>query len=135
MSLPSIKVNQRNQAAVKFENKQSSGPRVVNFNEESLTRSPSNLDKFGDQPPNKHVNISQQINKMIPVRGPTLFEKRMNEFLHGPASKSGGLKKALIPMQRKSTVKNLIRSSTHDVKTAAAAATTIDGTNTSNNGG
>lgn len=26
---------------------------------------------------------------MIPVRGPTLFEKQLTEFVNGPASKSG----------------------------------------------
>lgn len=38
---------------------------------------------------NKQINISQEIHRLIPVRGPTLFEKQLNEFVHGVASKSG----------------------------------------------
>ena len=36
------------------------------------------------------VNIKQEINKMIPVRGPTIFEKQFTDFVHGKESKSGG---------------------------------------------
>jgi len=33
---------------------------------------------------------------MIPVRGPTFFEKQFNEFVHGNSSKSGISKNAVI---------------------------------------
>ena len=38
----------------------------------------------------EHFNISQEINRMIPVRGPTIFDKQFSEFIHGVQSKSGG---------------------------------------------
>ena len=103
INLPSI----RQSSQLPTIKKKQSGMRVVNFKEDFA--------HGGDSLKGKYINISQEITRMIPVRGPTLFEKQMSEFLHGPASKSGGVK-TLNPMVKKSTVKSLVRSSTHDVR-------------------
>lgn len=103
VSLPSIRQSQRNPVTLQQSaDKKPSGMRVVNFGHEQQ-----------DGSGHHHYNISQQINKMIPVRGPTIFERQMNEFLHGPASKSGGVKK-LGTMSKKISLK-MVRSSTHNV--------------------
>ena len=55
------------------------------------------------------LNISQEIQKMIPVRGPTQFERQMHEFVNGVTSKSG-LKKTIstrTSTQRKPSAINL----------------------------
>jgi len=39
-----------------------------------------------------HYNITHEIFRMIPVRGPTIFDKQMAEFINAPASKSGMMK-------------------------------------------
>lgn len=37
----------------------------------------------------ENFNIVKETQKMIPVRGPTLFDRQFNEFVHGVQSKSG----------------------------------------------
>ena len=70
--------------------------RNINFKEDNnpsgkepaLSTSKNNFGSTDSLLP-EQLNISQEIFRMIPVRGPTLFEKQFHEFVHGVQSKSG----------------------------------------------
>ena len=63
--------------------------RNVNFRDEPDGLTPGLSHSASAEKLSKQINISQEIQRLIPVRGPTLFDKQLNEFVNGVASKSG----------------------------------------------
>lgn len=61
----------------------------VNFRDELDGQTPGLSHSASAEKLQKQINISQEIQRLIPVRGPTLFDKQLSEFVNGVASKSG----------------------------------------------
>ena len=63
----------------------------MNFNHASNVGSPgaASIPELEETPQQVIQNITNEMIKMVPVTGPSQFEKSMKEFIHGTASKSG----------------------------------------------
>ena len=68
-------------------------PREVNFQDQSSNGGDGKVSGLMRIEPD-YTHITAEINRMIPVRGPTLFDRQMSEFIHGKGSKSGNKKSA-----------------------------------------
>ena len=60
--------------------------RTVNFEQDPGRASSPDLE---ETPQQVIQNITNEMIKMVPITGPSHFEKSMKEFIHGTASKSG----------------------------------------------
>ena len=90
---PRIDADGRNQAPIVL--KKNSSIRAVNFcadpvvAEHSVKSQHSHTAHSSSVMPQKGWNLEQEIQRLIPLRGPTLFDRQMTDYLHGPSSKSG----------------------------------------------
>ena len=85
---------------LKIFQKKTSIPRTVNF-DENIGASSTVLGENNDSMLQGPMNISNEISKMIPVRGPTIFERQLQDFVHGPQSKSGNQSSVMLKLKQK----------------------------------
>lgn len=104
--LPDVRASQQKNKSrtLKSPDSKPSSLRVVNFvdNFGLLQQTTDNSPKLQIDKP---LNISHEISRMIPVRGPSLFERQLQEFVSdGNASKSG------MAGKKSATAKSVVQS-------------------------